>query len=532
MKKNHLLPLFILLFLSLSAVLPLLKNGFIPTHDGEYHLLRFWQFDKNIQAGNFLPRWAPDLDYGFGVPLFSYFYPFPNYAAELFHLLGFSFIDTFKLSSALSLILSGLFFYLWLKEIFNPWPALVGAVFYVFAPYHFIDLYVRGSIGEVWALTWLPALLFSSQKFIATGQKKYFLLTSFFFAFLVLSHNLLALLFSLFLFSWWLFFLKRKKLLFAFSFGFGLSAFFWLPAILERKLVTGIDFLNFADHFPTLFQLIFPSWGTGFSVKGIMDGLSFQIGPDHLFMVFLATIFLLRRPKLKSILIFLLAWFCLLLFFSLEISLPLWRIIPFLKYFQYPWRLNSLIIFITSFLAGYVAWRLSKKIFIFLLLGLAISLNWSYSRPVVYSARFDSFYLANPGWTQGTATFGNSFKIVGATNHEIAKPKIEIIEGQVEIKENFIKPTDLSFSSESSGDAKIKINVNYFPGWQVSLDGGVVKINKESDGSFSFSVPKGQHQVQIKFQESSICLIANLISLLSFILLLTVVKLGINEGRH
>ena len=165
------------------------KTGFIPTHDGEYHLIRFWQFDRNIRGGNLFPRWAPDLDYGFGVPIFSFFYPFPNYPAEFFHLLGSSFISSFKLSLAVAFILSGVFFYLWLRDIFGSWPALVAAAFYLFAPYHFLDVYVRGSIGEVWALVWLPAVLWAL-------EKKSFVLIALFFSLLILSHNILALIFT------------------------------------------------------------------------------------------------------------------------------------------------------------------------------------------------------------------------------------------------------------------------------------------------------------------------------------------------
>ena len=43
--------------------------------------------------------------------------------------------------------------------------------------------------------------------------------------------------------------------------------------------MVGLNSVSYADHFPDLFQLLFPSWGTGFSGVGITaDEMSYQIG--------------------------------------------------------------------------------------------------------------------------------------------------------------------------------------------------------------------------------------------------------------
>lgn len=538
-EKN--LPLIILLFFAFLASWPLIKPGFIPTHDGEYHLIRFWQFDKNIRSGLLFPRWAPDLDQGFGVPLFSFFYPLPNYAAEIFLLLGSSLTNAFKLSQALAFILSGLFFYLWLKQSFKKWPSLLGAIFYLFAPYHFLDLYVRGSVGEVWALTWLPAILWSSQQLIKTNKIKYLILTAIFLALLILSHNLLSLLFMIFIISYLTLLIinqsPQKRLitiryfLITVFLGIGLTCYFWLPAIAERKYVKGLEFINFADHFPSLFQLIFPSWGTGFSVPGILDEMSFQIGLDHLLVVIPCLFFILKRQT-KPLLTFFLSWFFILVFLSLEISLPIWKIIPFLKYFQYPWRLNSLIIVTTSFLAGWIAHHFKKKSLVLLMIVLAVVINWRYSRPVIYSPREDAFYLENPDWIEGTATLGNSFKTAWAKEHQAYQEKLEILEGEALIKENFIKPTTYSFLIEAKEETKLRVNTNYFPGWQVLVDKQKEKIFREPDGAFGFALPQGKHQVKITLQETTLRLLANLISLFSLLVLVGKVIKYHYENRY
>src|SRR5258706_7369843 len=90
--------ILIVLIIAFLAGFPLLHPGLIPTHDGEYHVIRFYEFDKVLRSGNLYPRWAPDLAYGFGMPILTYVYPLPNYVASFFHIFGLSFIDGFKVN--------------------------------------------------------------------------------------------------------------------------------------------------------------------------------------------------------------------------------------------------------------------------------------------------------------------------------------------------------------------------------------------------------------------------------------------------
>lgn len=509
------LPLFFLFLVLLVAVWPLFKPGFIPTHDGEYHLIRFWQFAKNIKSGIFFPRWAPDLDRGFGVPLFSFFYPFPNYPGGIFHLFGFSLADSFKLSLMITFIFSGIFFYLWGQRVLGPWPALAGSLFYLFAPYHFLDLYVRGSIGELWALVWLPAILWGL-------EKRSLVSTSLFFGLLILSHNILALVFTPFLIGY-AFVIGKRRLWPALVLGLGLSAYFWLPALAERKWVAGLELVNFADHFPALSQLILPSWGTGFSVPGILDGMSFQIGLGHLLVVCLAFFLTRRHPSKRAV--FFLGCFFLLVFLSLEISLPVWKLIPLMKYGQYPWRLNSLIIVTASFLAGWVVTKLRRKRAILFLIVLVLGLNWRYSRPVIYQPRSDFLYLDNPVWAQGTATLADSFKTAWAKEHSPPREKLGVLEGEVVVGEAMIRPTSYLFQTKAATKTKLRVNTNYFPGWRVRVNGEETKISLEKDGAFSFHLPEGSQQVKVEFGETRFRLLADTVSMISFLILaLKVVK--------
>lgn len=476
--------LILILFVCLLASWPLLTRGFIPTHDGEYHLIRFFEFDKSIRAGNFFPRWASGLNSGLGAPIFNFFYPLPNYIAEGFHLLGFSFIISFNLTMTAGIFLGGLFFYFWLKNRFGFWPAMVGSFFYTLAPYHLLDVYVRGSVGEVLALGFFPAILWAVDK-----KSKWF---SVFLALLILSHNILAMIFMPFLISYILLLKKRNKidfryLFFNFLIGLGLSCFFWLPALLESKYVVGLKMIDFRQHFPDFFQLILPSWGTGFSVAGISDGMSFQIGLPHLFSLFLILILIKKKNILGK---FFLGWFFLIMFFLLESSLFFWNLIPFFDFIQFPWRMLSLTALVSSFLVGYLVYEKKTKWLGFFLLFLAVVLYLPYARPVKYLEREDSFYFDNDLWFKGTATLGNTFN----TNW-LAYP----LEG------------DIGFETQ-------QLEIAYFPGWEVRIDGELLDIFPQN-GLINFRKPLENQKIEVKFKKTPIRKLAEWISLLALFFL-------------
>jgi len=83
--------------------------------------------------------------------------------------------------------------YLWLKEFLGVKAGLVGALFYTFAPYRFVDLYVRGAIGECVAFVWLPLILYFGLKFSKEQKNIYLFGGSLSLGLLIMSHNLFEL---------------------------------------------------------------------------------------------------------------------------------------------------------------------------------------------------------------------------------------------------------------------------------------------------------------------------------------------------
>ena len=147
----------IILLLSIQAVYSLFVHGLYGFSD-DSHIGWLYEMDRAVKLLQIPPRFVPDLSFGFGYPLFNFVYPLPFYLGEVFHLIGFSFVDATKLVFGLSIPLSMWAMYLFLREFLDWKLALAGAVLYVFAPYRATEIFVRGAIGEIVAFIFIRGL--------------------------------------------------------------------------------------------------------------------------------------------------------------------------------------------------------------------------------------------------------------------------------------------------------------------------------------------------------------------------------------
>src|SRR3990172_476902 len=134
-------------------------------------VIRASEMDTCIKDGQIPCRWVSNLGYGYGYPLFEYYAPLPYYIMEGVHLLGFSFIASVKAGFVLSVILSGLFFYLFARSFLSRSAALFGTILYLYAPFKAGDLFVRGAMGELWGFVALPLVLWAFEMILKKKSK-------------------------------------------------------------------------------------------------------------------------------------------------------------------------------------------------------------------------------------------------------------------------------------------------------------------------------------------------------------------------
>ena len=152
--------------LSVVAWQPFLRPDFDlwRADDGEYHLLRVYVFEAAVRAGEWLPRWIPDLFVGYGYPIFNFYAPGTYYLAMALRALGLDVFTTVQVEGALAACVGAAGACCLARAVFGGRVAgLVAALAYVYAPYPFItNLLIRADLAEALGLALLPWTLLAA----------------------------------------------------------------------------------------------------------------------------------------------------------------------------------------------------------------------------------------------------------------------------------------------------------------------------------------------------------------------------------
>lgn len=558
----------------------LFQKGYFNMHD-DLQMMRQLEMEKCFVDGQIPCRWVPDMGYGYGFPLFNFYPPLPYLVGEIFRVLGFSFVEVAKLTFALGIVASATAMYIFANELFlnllrdkekSKYAAVISSAFYVWAPYHSVDVYVRGAMNESWAFIWFPLILLAAYKIIHLGgvhantsevlRSRTKRLLGWWIVVLALSwfglltsHNLMVMIFTPVFAVWCLIWILKSKnfksnILHLASSGllaFGLAAFFTLPALLEQKYVQVntlvVGYYEYIAHFATIRQLLFSRfWGYGPSVWGVGDGMSFQIGYGHwILSIIVMTIWLYGRFVKKKyqkfdywLLIigyfFAVGWFA--AFMAHNRSTFIWQYIPFLKFVQFPWRFLTLVVLSFSIIAGSIVFLLPKKFkyrkFIYLLVFLVvIILNWKFFLPEHgrMGPLTDEQKFSSAAWDlQRTAGIFDYLPTTARENPK-APPSVlaEVVDGKTSITD-MQQGTNWARFKVNGGSSLVRINIFKFPNWKTYIDG--VEVNNfvpkdETWGRMYINVPKGKHEVYAKLHNTPVRKVANTISLFTWLGLIT-----------
>jgi uncharacterized membrane protein len=330
--------------------------------DAAFHLLRLTQLDHLLRQGVVYSRWAPDMAQGYGFPFFNFYAPLSYYLAEAVSLLAGNLNLGLRLTFALSVYLAGLTAYRLSRDHFSTPAALVTAVAYMFAPYFAYDILFRGNLAESVAWLFLPLSLWTMGRLARTGQNRWLVAAALSYAAVLLTHNVFALIFSpllgLYGFmeigDWRLETKERRNLqslvatlrpvLLALLLGLGLSAFFWLPAMVERSLVHSDRLLVppifvYWGNFVTLAEIFTPPQTV--YVNLINPSPARALGLIPLLLALPALLVGWRRfqnGRRRQVLFFGVAT-AVYVFLMTAVSEPIWANLPLIEYVQFPWRL-------------------------------------------------------------------------------------------------------------------------------------------------------------------------------------------------
>lgn len=235
--------LLLALLCALIACVPLVGPGIINTRaggDSPFLLQRLHQLVGMLRAGEFPVRWMPDAAYGLGYPFFNFYASLPYYIAAVLSLLGGGYTAALKLTQMAGMLAASAAMYGFVRRATrDEMAALLSAAAYTYAPFHLVNVYVRGdSLSEFWAFVFYPLVFWALVSLRDRPSVRKLVVLALAYGCLVLTHNISAMIFTPFVVLYALtLLLSQRENRFRFLIlglaagvlGGAISAWFWFP---------------------------------------------------------------------------------------------------------------------------------------------------------------------------------------------------------------------------------------------------------------------------------------------------------------
>ncbi|WP_119462685.1 hypothetical protein [Rhodospirillaceae bacterium SYSU D60014] len=338
-------PCLAILLVSVGAVLPsLLSELLLAGHDAKHHVRWLHFFAEQFWQGTLYPRWLPEMNAGFGSPVFFIYPPLPYFVTALLHPFAPDpAAAPYRLAAgiALSLFVGGMGTFCWMRELVSRRNALLSAILFILLPYHLlIDVYLRVAYAELWALAWAPWALFAIHRF-DRNPPLYGILCAASLAALALSHapSIPLLVPAILAYGLSVALIKRQLLPIGITIGavilsFPLCAAYLATALNHGELINQAALFDGRHHYSRWLLFGAEPWPSEETWRMILATVFAQGGMTVLFgLVLLSGPTSLRRW----------GWTPLLLaagslFLMTTWSDPVWRLFPVLQKVQFPWR--------------------------------------------------------------------------------------------------------------------------------------------------------------------------------------------------
>jgi hypothetical protein len=429
--------------------------------------------------------------------------------------------------------------FIFVNSLWGPRAGLLAGVLYGYAPYHLVDAFVRGAYSELTAFIWFPLIIFGFNRLIVTRRSVYIFIAGFSMAGLILSHNIMTMLFLPFvLFYVLLDFPWRSKdnlnkrraglgIVGTWCLGLGLSAFFWIPVLFERKYIRSDYFLqfNYQGDFVGIQELLRITQS---------HQLTTEVGIVLLVGTLLAGILSLLGKLKNNRAIFLWAVVSggIALFLTTRFSSFIWEIVPFLEFAQFPWRFLALIVFFLSLVCGALPAMISNPWLRGTLVAGLIIGAIGLSRPLQsIPNRLEAIDLSQEAvctevW--GTQDYRPVFSrapfwrgLEAPEEPGVLSPcpveyKIDPM-SDLRISAFARRGTHWRFQVDAETEASISFSQFFYPGWIASEDGNQLSIEPDPEsGLIRMIVPEGSTDVILELSETIVRAVANLITTITF----------------
>jgi hypothetical protein len=561
----------IILLAAAAAVTPQLLRGNSCGHDFDFHLVSWFDCLNSWRHGILYPHWAPSANYGAGEPRFIFYPPLTwMLGAALGVVLPWSMVPvalTFLILAATGLATRAL-----ARQAFSDGAATLAGCAALFSGYTLFTAYERSAFGELTGSFWIPLLLLfalrdrnPSEKLFKRALDGSTALLALVVAGAWLSNVPLGVMASYLLVavalaaallekSW----APIVRASIAAAVGIGLSAIYLIPAAWEQRWA---DIRQATDD-PGL--LIENSWLFARHADPLLalhDVELQRVSTIAVIMIALALAGLLVSRLRNTVPAKLRWWFPLalipqvVLFLQLHISLPVWNLLPKLRFLQFPWRWLVVLeapmaIFFASAVWPSRRWRRFAVAAVCALVFLAVSaaagkLFFQVCDDEDNVLAMAEVYRAGAGF-QGTGEYeppgaDNSLLamglpaacLVGDPTTELGVRADESDEDSAPVWQAAQGSCDATFDAAGSQPQHLRIaavaphagflilRMRGYPAWRVQVNGQpIADLPRRNDGLMAVPVPQGTVNLTVDWTTTPDVIAGRWISALALLLLI------------
>jgi hypothetical protein len=551
MAHGWLLALALSLAGSLLIVAPFFWFGSASGHDFEFHVASWLDVAGQWKEGIVFPRWTAWANHGFGEPRFIFYPP-------LSWLLGplLSFLVPWNYVPVAFIVLvqgfAGISAFAFARRVLPERAALFGAVCYAANPNALLIIYMRSDYAELLASAFFPMLFLAALELggvlanRGAGKGRPIVFFSIMFAAVWLSNapaGVMASYSAVLLFAWMAFTARSWEPLMrgagGIALGFGLSAFYLVPAAYEQRwvnigqalssgLLPAQNFLytliNDPEH--NLFNWIASSTAVvmiivaaGASLAGRRqvgsaeprpnrkpdaehetNGVAEQVWRALLLLAAVATLLMLRPSSL------------------------LWQVLPKLRFVQFPWRWMSILaVPFAYFLAAAVAKRRFRWIWLTAVLAVLAAMATFFVRATWWDS--DDVDTLRAGVAAGKGFDGvDEYDPVGDDHYNLpanaaqaailADSSDAAAGGTILIQRWTAAEKSLRVTLREP--ARLALRLLNYPAWRVEANGSPAVPESATDsGQMVLELPAGESHVTVRFVRTADRTLGGILSLLS-----------------
>ena len=507
-------------------------------------------FKDSFFGGNPYPRWAPDLFFGYGYPVFIFYPPGYFYLATAVSIpLGAlaKWIPFFADHMAAEwivcvsiLLAGGMGAYLLCETLSGGRVGLYSAMLFLMSPYLLANLQARSDLAELLALSLCPYPFYFFHRMIVEVERgsgkagRLATLMGISLGVIFISHPAVALFLcvTITIYGFSVSALSSPGgdnkltaailLACAIALGLTISAPYWLHVFLLKPMVNlqkaTVGYVNVDNWVASPHHFIMRD-----------DGYFnyYELGLPHLVLCVIGAATNYRDPRFAvAFLLYAAAVLSLT-----ELGAGWWSYFNLVKYVQFPWRVQSILVTLQIIcIAG--IWKkfpagpgrltpaMAAAVF-FVLFWHRGSFQWP-DRPIPFypqsrlESRMRSVFAIND---LRFNTFSNTVEyapLYALNPNDYKYPRVTPIPRPAELAQAAagacrVAETPASgkyriqFTAAGQEPCRVRINQIYFPGWIVSvdgkpLDGGALLKNANDDGTIKFNLPPGAHTVEARYE--------------------------------